>query len=87
MVRGLNLPPGEVILNYVTGLNGSTTDDSATGVDFEVPLLDDTNAQAGFLDANSVMGGATIPFSTTYWPNFFSPTELKVIDCLGWDAP
>ncbi|MSR28167.1 MAG: hypothetical protein EXS03_01140 [Phycisphaerales bacterium] len=87
VVRGLNLTPGEVILNFVTGLNGSTTDDSATGVDFEVSLIDDTNGAAGFLDADSVMGQAVIPNGTTYYPTFLSPTELKVIDCLGWDVP
>lgn len=94
--RGLNLPDGETILNYVTGLNGSTTDDSATGVDLEVSLMDDTNAESGFLLNPSpvfpatipfVMGGRAIPSGFTAYPDFFSPTELKVLDSLGWDAP
>ncbi len=87
VVRGLNLAPGEVILNYVTGLDGSTTNDAVDGVDFELTLIDDTNASAGFLDAAVLMGLASIPDGTTFFPNFLSPSELKVVDCLGWDVP
>lgn len=95
-VRGLNLPDGEQVLNYVTGLNGSTIDDSATGVDLEVAVMDDTNAVSGFLlnptppfplTIPFLMGGAAIPNGFTAFPAFFSPTELKVLDSLGWDAP
>ncbi len=94
--RGVNLPDGEVVLNYVTGLNGSTTDDSATGVDMEVALMDDTNAVSGYLlnptppfplTTPFVMGGAAIPTGFTAYPVFLTPTELKVLDSLGWDVP
>lgn len=87
VVKGLNLNAGAVILNYVTGLDGSTTNDLPEGVDFELPLLDDTNAAAGFLDLGVLMGGAAIPPGTTFAPAFLSAEELKVVDCLGWDVP
>ncbi len=94
--RGVNLPDGEQILNFVTGLNGSTSDDSDTGVDLELSIMDDTNAVNGYLlnptpafplSTPFLMGGASIPMGFTAFPAFFSPTELKVLDSLGWDAP
>ena len=87
VVRGLNLTQGEVILDYVTGLDGSTTNDGILGVDYELFLFDDTNAAAGFLDAPLLMGMAAIPDGTTFFPSFLSTAQLKVIDCLGWDVP
>ncbi|MSR68759.1 MAG: hypothetical protein EXS17_00180 [Phycisphaerales bacterium] len=96
VVRGLNLPDGEQILNFVTGLNGSTSDNSGSGVDMEVAVMDDTNAVTGFLlnpappfplTTPFLMGGAAIPSGFTAFPTFFSPTELKVLDSIGWDAP
>ena len=87
VVRGLNLSAGEVILNFVTGLGGSTTDDSIDGVDYELPLLDDTNASAGFLDAVVIMGQAVIPQGTTFFPNYLTAEEMKVMDSIGWNVP